>query len=189
MSDVIAWGVHMAEWSGDEPIDNGYVAIGWPEMGDIFGIPADREAYKKALANAYPDKKKGAIPVDAGTLFKFAHEVKKGDLIIHPSKHNRMVNIGYATDKKWHKRDDAKGSEDVPNFLEVDWLGAFPRSDFSQSALNEIGSFLTLFRVRKHDNEFLAKINARKMMMLHKILFNLQKKMHEILLYEKFILN
>lgn len=162
MTALIAWGVHMPEWVGDDPIDQGYVAIGWPELGDVFAMPADRNTYKEALKEAYPDKKAGAIPVDAGTLFKFAHELKKGDLIIHPSKHNRMVNIGYATGKKWHNLNIDKGDEDLPNFVGVDWKLALPRSDFPQSALNEIGSFLTLFRVRKHDNDFYAKLGNNK---------------------------
>lgn len=37
--------------------------------------------------------------------------------------------------------------------------GQFPRTDFSQSALNEIGSAVTLFRVRRFANEFLAKVD------------------------------
>ena len=38
--------------------------------------------------------------------------------------------------------------------------GHFPRNDFSQSALNEIGAFITLFRVAKFAPEFLAKIGV-----------------------------
>lgn len=151
------WGVHMPVWVGDDPIERGYVCLGWRQLGDIFSIPADREEFKRRIANAYPEKKAGAIPVDAGTLFRFAHEVAAGDLIIYPSKHNRMVNIGHATGKKWHDAVLAADEESKPNFVGVKWLGHFPRSDFSQAALNEIGSFITLFRVREHIAEFLAK--------------------------------
>lgn len=131
-------------------------------MGDIFEIPADREEFKRRLAATYPEKKSGAIPVDAGTLFRFAYEVAAGDTIIYPSKHNRMVNIGRATGKRWHKPNANDFDEDLPNFLGVQWLGHYPRSDFSQAALNEIGSFITLFRVRKHTSEFLAKTGGGK---------------------------
>ena len=40
----------------------------------------------------------------------------------------------------------------------VEWLGHFPRNDFSQSALMEIGAFMTLFLIRNHAAEFLAKV-------------------------------
>ena len=39
------------------------------------------------------------------------------------------------------------------------WLASFPRSDFSQAALNEIGAFITLFSVKRYGAEFLAKAN------------------------------
>ena len=154
------WGIHVPEWVGDAPVDEGYVCIGWNKLGDIFAFPKDREVFKVRLAEAYPEKKAGAIPVDAGTLFRFVHEVEAGDLIIYPSKHNRMVNIGKATGKKWHAPNPENGEDDKPNYLGVQWLGQYPRSDFSQSALNEIGSFVTLFSIRSHAAEFLAKANA-----------------------------
>ncbi|MFZ1743514.1 MAG: restriction endonuclease [Pontixanthobacter sp.] len=154
------WGVHMPEWVGDDPIECKYVCLGWNKVGNIFEMPADREAYKLAIQAAYPEKKPGAVPVDAGTLFRFAHEVKEGDLIVYPSKHNRMVNIGYATGQKWHEPKDAEDERNKPNFIGVEWQGQFPRSDFSQAALNEIGSFITLFRIRSHASQFRAKVEA-----------------------------
>jgi restriction system protein len=153
------WGIHMPEWVGDDPIEKSYACLGWPDVGNIFEFPADREAYKVAIHHAYPEKKPGAIPVDAGTLYRFAHEIEAGDLIVYPSKHNRMVNIGQATGKKWHRPGNNNGDDDFPNFIGVKWLGHFPRSDFSQTALNEIGSFITLFRVREHSSVFQAKID------------------------------
>lgn len=153
------WGIHMPEWVGDDPIERGYACLGWPKVGDIFSLPAEREAYKARIAAAYPDKKAGAIPVDAGTLFRFAHEIQPGDLIIYPSKHNRMVNLGHATGKKWHTESPQKGEDDMPNFMGVRWVGHFPRSDFTQAALNEIGSFITLFRVRENVAQFAAKVD------------------------------
>lgn len=149
----------MPEWVGDDPIDGKYACLGWSALGDIFDLPGDREVYKAAIQRAYPEKKPGAIPVDAGTLYRFAHEIQAGDLIVYPSKHNRMVNIGRATGKKWHQAGSGTGDDILPNFIGVDWLGRFPRSDFSQTALNEIGSFITLFRVREHSAQFETKID------------------------------
>lgn len=124
------WGIHMPEWVDDDPIEKGFVVLGWSRLGDIFTIPSDREEFKRRLAVAYPEKKAGAIPVDAGTLFRFAHEIAPGELIVYPSKHNRMVNIGRATGKRWHGPDLNPGDDGFPNFLGVKWLGSFPRNDF-----------------------------------------------------------
>ena len=49
--------------------------------------------------------------------------------------------------------------DEYPTHQNVDWLGRFPRDEFSQTALHEIGSFLTMFRVRRHTSEFLGKVN------------------------------
>lgn len=152
------WGIHMPEWVGDDPIEGNFVCIGWNRVGNIFELPKDREVYKAAIQEAYPEKKPGAIPVDAGTLYRFAHEVREGDVIVYPSKHNRMVNIGHATGKRWHTPKGGEEDKNKPNFLGVNWLGQFPRSNFSQAALNEIGSFITLFSIRSHASEFRSKI-------------------------------
>jgi len=61
------WGVHMGKHVSDRPVEGGYVAIGWHELGDGTQIGSTREAYKQAMIEAYPTIKPGAIPVDAGT--------------------------------------------------------------------------------------------------------------------------
>lgn len=156
-NDPTVWGVHMGHHVGDRPVEGGYVAIGWTAMGDMTKLVPNRDAFKKELARVYPDKKKGAIPVDAGTLFKFIHEIKAGDFVVYPSKADRMVNIGCFKGAAQYNADDP---DEYPSRQLVDWLGNFPRDEFSQSALNEIGSFLTMFRVKRHALEFLSKVDA-----------------------------
>jgi restriction system protein len=156
MSQVTVWGVHMGAHVGDRPIEGGYVAIGWPAIGDLTKIAPDREAFKTALVTAYPDKKAGAVPVDAGSMFKFLHEIQAGDIVVYPSKADRMVNIGRFTGDAIYAEGDP---DEYPTRQKVEWLKHVPRDEFSQAALHEIGSFLTMFRVRRYANEFLAKIN------------------------------
>ncbi|MEP3329199.1 restriction endonuclease [Sedimentitalea sp.] len=157
-NDTAVWGVHMGAHVGDRPIDGGYVAIGWDKMGDLTKIAPDREAFKAALAVAYPDKKAGAIPVDAGSMFKFLHVIKAGDIVVYPSKADRMINIGRFKGTTEYVADD---QDDYPTRRHIEWIGHFPRDEFSQAALNEIGSFLTMFRIKRHVNEFLAKIDMQ----------------------------
>lgn len=145
---------------GNDPIEAGVISLGWPDMGDIFTLPNSRDAFKKQLALTHPTTKPGALPVDAGTLYKFAHEVRTGDLIVYPSKQDRIVNIGIVSGKRWHSPSLRPWAKDFPNHISVTWKGHYPRSDFSQSALNEIGSAITLFRVRKHAADFLAKVGV-----------------------------
>lgn len=154
MSEPTVWGVHMGWHVDNRPIDGGYVAIGWPGLGDLRAYP-DRDAFKAALAAQTAEGHAGAVPVQAGVLTRFTHEMKAGDIVVYPSKHDRMVNIGRFTGQTSYVEGDG---DEYPNRRTVEWLGHYPRNDFSQAALNEIGSALTLFKIRRHAHEFLAKV-------------------------------
>ncbi|WP_417255071.1 restriction endonuclease [Celeribacter sp.] len=155
MSQVTVWGVHMGAHVGERPIDGGYVAIGWDALGDIRKIAPTRDAFKEAIAKAYPDIKAGAVPGTAGTLYKFTHEFKVGDFVIYPSKSDRMINIGRVKGQFTYAEGDA---DEYPYRQAVEWLGHYPRNEFSQAALHEIGSIITLFQVKRNVSEFLNKI-------------------------------
>lgn len=154
-----SWGLHMPISIGLDAIDKQRVSIGWAKMGDLSKLPKDRDAIKAAITAAYPDKKQGAIPVEAGVIFRFVHEIKAGDYVVYPSKHDRMVNIGKFTGEFIFETGPADDDDEYPNSRRAEWLGHFPRSEFNQSALYEIGSFLTLFLIKNHAPVFLAKVD------------------------------
>lgn len=152
------WGVHMDVSVGTKPTDEGYIGIGWDKLGDLRKLAADREAFKEALRLAQPDAKPGSIPVQAGVLYRFVHEVVEGDLIVYPSKVDRMVNLGEVSGPY---RFDPLVNPAYPNILPVKWLKHIPREEFSQDALYEIGSFISLFTVRNYADEFLSALEGR----------------------------
>jgi len=78
-----------------------------------------------------------------------------GDLVAYPSKIDRRVHIGEITGE--YRHDPALGGES-PNLRSVHWKGEYPRTRFSQGALYEIGSALTLFQVKNYADEFLAAL-------------------------------
>lgn len=153
------WGLHMPVEIGFEAVEASRVSIGWAAMGDLSQLPKDRQAIKAAISRAYPGKKQGAIPVEAGVIYRFVHEIKAGDYVVYPSKHDRLVNIGRFTGEFVYEVGPQEDDDGYPNSRKVEWLGHFPRSDFTQSALYEIGSFITLFLIRNHDAEFIAKVD------------------------------
>lgn len=133
------------------------VAIGWPDLGDLAQITATRAALKEAVRRAYPDAKPGAVPVIAGVLYRFAHEMQPGDWVLYPSKHDRHVNIGKIDGAYRH---DPGFDPANPNVRPAVWHACVPRTHFSQGALYEIGSALTLFQVRNFADEFLRAAGA-----------------------------
>jgi len=110
MSEIIIWGIHAGR-TGDADtlfMKKSVVALGWDELGDLSKLAADRDAFKAGVAKAYPDDKAGAIPVNAGQLFRFVHEIKTGDILKtlsqklkgHPLAHflaHLLNTVGYRT--------------------------------------------------------------------------------------------
>ncbi len=139
------WNIH-----NDQPLDlvgGGFVSIGWDNLGDLSKISKDRDSLKALLVRSIPDAKAGAIPVWAGILSKFVSEIQVGDLVVSPNKKNRTINIGKVSSDYYY---DPTAEVHV-NRRKVVWLKLdIPRSDFPQSALNEIGSTLTLFEIKRH---------------------------------------
>lgn len=151
------WGVHMGRQHGSRPIEDGYVAINWKRLGDLRNHSASREELGRLLTTEYPDIKPGALPIHVGVLFRFAHEMQSGDIVVYPSKSDRMVNIGELGDYYY----DQETVEDLgPNRRKVRWIANRPRSDFPQSALNEIGSAVTLFQVTNNPDPFLSVVRG-----------------------------
>ncbi|CAA0123063.1 Uncharacterised protein [BD1-7 clade bacterium] len=151
------WGIHMGEHVGSSPIEKGYVAIGWREMGNLSRLPATRDAFKDQLLASYPNTKEGGVPVKAGVVYRFVNDISIDDIVIYPSKHDRMVNIGRViSDYEFCEGDEYE----YPNHRSVDWLKHIPRDELPQAALNEIGSAVTLFSVSRYKQEFLARIDV-----------------------------
>lgn len=158
MTDKVIWGIHMRRTHALVPIEQGYVAIGWREMGDLSLIGRNRDAFKAAYERSNPDAGPGKVRTSAGVPYRFLVEMKVGDLVIFPSKPDRMVNIGVIESDYTYLSD---APFDCPHRRLVRWLKHIPRADFSQAALNEIGSALTLFKVTTHADEFLAAMEGQ----------------------------
>ena len=80
MSEQTFWGIHAGK-TGDADtlfLKKNFVAVGWIKIGDLSSLKAEREAFKERVAEAYPDKKPGAIANNAGQLFRFVHEMRNG---------------------------------------------------------------------------------------------------------------
>ena len=168
MGERTVWGIHMGRHHGTRPIEEGFVSIGWQRLGDLADLPADRDALKAAIVEHYGDQswlKPGAVPVYAGVLYRFAHEMREGDVIVYPSKEDRMVNVGevgaYAFDPNAGDTPDDDGFE-TAHRRAVRWRAHVPRADFPQAALHEIGSALTFFQVKNYPDPFLAAFNGEE---------------------------
>jgi restriction system protein len=158
--DTAIWGIHAGR-TGDADslfLKKNRIALGWQQMGDLSPLPADREAFKTKVAEVYPGKKPGAIANNAGQLFRFLHEMKKDDLVVYPSKRDRQVHLGRVDGVYQY---DPKTEPGYPNYRAVKWLKAVPRTHFTQGALYEIGSAMSIFKVKNYAEEFRAALEGK----------------------------
>jgi len=159
--EVAVWGIHAGRNGEADSLFLKYdcVALGWPKVGNLSKIRAEREDFKNKIIENYPEKKAGAIPNNAGQLFRFVHEMKKNDLIVYPSKIDKNIHIG-RINSQYEFAD--KPDPIYPHHRQVIWLKSIPRTRFSQGALYEIGSAMSFFQIRNYGDEFRQAIDEKK---------------------------
>ncbi|MHB9075664.1 MAG: restriction endonuclease [Desulfobaccales bacterium] len=159
--EPVIWGIHAGK-TGDADrlfLKGKCVAVGWHKVGDLSKLKPDREAFKARLSEVYPDMKPGAIPVGAGQLFRFIHEIKPGDIVVYPAKRDRQVHLGRIAGPYQY---DPAQEPTYPHHRPVTWLKmGIPRTKFSQGALYEIGSAMSLFQVKTYGEEFRAALEGK----------------------------
>ena len=150
----VFWGFHIFA-SGDSLVKQGHVALGWPDMGDLSEIAPTREAFKAMVREVYGDKPSNTN--SAGQLFRFVHEMKLGDIVVYRSKVDKQIRIGRVTGAYEYK---PSLNAEFCNLRAVEWLKTVPGTLFSQGALYELGSALTLFQVKTYAGEFQAALTG-----------------------------
>ena len=134
-----------------------HIALSFPEVSDASKLPASRMALKTAFAESPVSTRPESIPAQAGQLFRFIHEMRIGDRIIYPRKTDRTLRWGEVTGPYIF---DNSQAGDFAHRRSVRWLGKSTRDAFSQGALYELGSVLTLFEVKSFAEEYLAKFEG-----------------------------
>lgn len=160
MSKPTIWGIHAGK-TGDAHslfLNKNVVAIGWTEMPDLAAIPPNRDAFKAVVTKHYPNVKSGAIPNYTGQLFRFVHEMKQDDLVVYPSKTDRIIHIGQITGGYVYRKSD----NGYPHQRSVNWLKAIPRVKFSQGALYEIGAAMSFFQIKNYADDFRAALEGKQ---------------------------
>src|ERR1700722_17807746 len=157
-NETVFWGLHVRGEAGDELyIKKEFVAIGWPKAGDLRKLSPDREAFKHRVNERYPNEKPGWVINSASQLFRFVHEMKREDHVIYRSKFDHQIHIGKITGEYTH---NPELSSEYPHMRPVKWLTALPVTQFSQGALYELGSALTLFQVKNYADAYRSALTG-----------------------------
>lgn len=143
-------------------LDDNHIAFSSLAIDDDVGLlPQERVAFKDLIAHSGDHTEDGSSQrsdaIHAGQIYRFVHEIRIGDRIIYPRKSDRTLHWGTVTGPYIYHGEDGL---DFAHRRPVRWIAQATRDDFSPGALFEIGSLLSLFRVREFALEFLKAFEA-----------------------------
>lgn len=139
-------------------LNQGLLALGWRSVGDMNTLTELRPEFKKKMIEAHSDFPLRTCQVWAGQVYRFVVEMKDGDLVIYPSKVDRLIHIGTVTGPYFR---DVAVHHEYCTLRKVAWIKTVPRSVFSGGALSEINSSLTLLMIKNHPEEILTQAQAQ----------------------------
>lgn len=139
-------------------IQENRVYVTWNRLDTNLVKLADRAELSKALAARNPDSKPNAVANWVTQVWPFAHDMKKGDLVVVPLKQQPAIQIGELTGE-YHF--EPAGPDPFFHWRPVRWVGeAIPRVNFSQDLLYSFGAFMTICRIQRNNAE--ARIAAMR---------------------------
>lgn len=134
-------------------LEQSQVAISSVEIDDDIGLlPPQRMAFKELLSRASPEAPAASLPACAGLMYRFVHEVRIGDRIVYPRRADRTLHWGRVVGPYLYQPEEANG---FAHRRQVEWIGRADRDVFSPGALYELGSTMSLFRIREFALELL----------------------------------
>jgi restriction system protein len=153
MDDHRVWGVRAGSAGQADAIflEQEQIALSFGEVGgDVSRLPASRGAFKEAFSRG-PHPKPASIPMQAGQLYRFVHEMRIGDRVIYPRKADRTLHWGEVVGPYVF---EGGGADEFTHRRSVRWMARLSRDEFTQGALYELGATLALFEVKSYSAEF-----------------------------------
>lgn len=164
------WGMHMGRAGRDvhgdslEHAENlqrqGYVALGWPDIGDLSELPEDRAAFRDRFRESYGESASASVEgASVGVLFRFVHVLHLGDIIVSPSPLGRIVRVGRVAGRYEYL---PSLLDEYPNVRRVEWLAEVSRQDLGEEARRSLRAQRSLFRILTGEAEFRALASGER---------------------------
>lgn len=132
-------------------IQESRVYVTWDGLDVDLAKLKQRADLTVAMTERYPDTKPKAIMNWVSQVWPFAHEIKKGDLVVLPLKTQPAIYIGEITGEY---QAAPEGPNPFFHWRPVKWIAeAVPRTHFGQDLLYTFGAFLTICRVQRNNAE------------------------------------
>ena len=147
-----------------EPGTDGYIAIGWPAVGDMRLYKENYADYVEKFGMLYPKDDERTFKVTANMLWNFAFKMKEGDWVISPSANTGFLLAGKIQGEyipKFHENKSLpKGRADFVHLRKVKWLYVVARKDPRYAKLHRIG-MLTVVQPNISSSDLQAILNGQ----------------------------
>ncbi len=141
----------------DDFLENGIVAMGWDELGDLSG--KKKSDIKRLMKEKYGEYSRGKIAISSGQLVRFLFEINIGDHVITYQPSTRTYHIGKVSGEYEY---NSKRVE-YRHVRKVEWVGAVSRDLLSVSTKNSLGAISALFLVPDEaKTEILGVLEGKK---------------------------
>ncbi len=124
------------------------VCHAWNELPD-YSAYRTKDDLRVLYKATYPGESEKQVIAGLGQVWRFAHEVQKGDLVALPLKTQSALAFGRITGEYQYK----KVAPNVMHIRSVEWLKTVPRSVFPTEILLSMNAALTIFKVYRNDAE------------------------------------
>ena len=113
---------------------------------------SDRNSLREFIQKTqYPDSVHRAAQ-SASQLWRFAYELKMGEMIVLPRKQPRVIAVGKIVGDYFYDHD--KSQAPLPHARKVEWIVRdVPRANFDSDLLRSINGNGTIFRVNRNNAE------------------------------------
>ena len=130
--------------------DEGYIAIGWPAIGDMRMYEDKYAEFVEKFSLVYPEESTRVLKTKANMLWYFAFDMKPSDWVISPCSEHELLFVGKITGpyhSDYHNDLKLYGRRryDFVHTRKVRWEHIIPKSAAKYSKLNRIGQ-LTVSR-------------------------------------------
>ncbi len=135
------------------------VYLTWDELDKDLRQFNERQQLVDYLMNVYEAEKLGRARNWAGQIWPIAHEMKKGDWVVLPSKIKSAIHFGEIVGEYQF---DLKQGNPYYHSRAVKWFATdIPRTNFDQDLLYSFGAFMTVCRIQRNDAEQRLKTMAK----------------------------
>jgi restriction system protein len=125
------------------------VYVTWPKLSVNLDVMPDRDGFYRAMSQTYPGASHAKLMSNVRQVWPFAHDMKKGDLVLMPLTSKPAVTVGEVTGPY---RFEHAAQDPFYHWRSVSWIAeAVPRSYFGRDLLVTLASSRTICRVQRNN--------------------------------------